>query len=174
MLWATDQNGQKRTLHFAVSAVLVIVMFSKASTQEAIMNNPWYKRHTGQTWKSRAHAHCSGSFAMLLNMIFANMWTNIASIALLPLANPKALQSQSLSCEQKSSTYRHGSFLNAEMGTDAGRNSEQMQDIVKFVVLWSYFVGTFSSGQSHGLVRTVTKFPQVVEWKCVRSVLNQT
>jgi len=72
---------------------------------------------------------------MLLNMIFANMWTNIASIALLPLANPKALQSQSLSCEQKSSTYRHGSFLNAEMGTDAGRNSEQMQDIVKFVVL---------------------------------------
>ena len=45
-------------------------MFSKASTQEAIMNNLWYKRHTGQHWKSRGHAHCSGSFAMLLNMIF--------------------------------------------------------------------------------------------------------
>ncbi len=136
MLWATDQNGQKWEMYIAFHCVSSF-SYSKASTQEAIMNNPWYKRHTDQTWNNRGHAHCSSSFP--------NMWTNIASIASLSLANPKALQSQSLCSEQKSSTCRHGSFLNAEVGTDAGRNSKQMQDIVKCVILWSYFVRFFKS-----------------------------
>ena len=98
------------------------------------MNNPRHKRHTGQNWNR------SCSLLWLLPQAFEyDNCQHVALIASLPLANPKALQSQSLSSEQKSSTCRHGSFLNAEVGTDAGRNSKQMQD-VNFVILWSYFV----------------------------------